>query len=404
MTREKNRTAHLVIPLLNFAALLFGALVGWVAWPHAIWAAPLALVAIPFFGNTRAPMSAPFLLMFGYHLATTWGLIHGTAVFFPKAGLLLGGLFWLGSSMVFAAPYLLYHRISRWFRGALGRLSAALVATLILSALSTILPPLGIIGWTSPWIGALNSGWPGVLATLASICLAAFVEDGLILAVLTLPPILLASAPTPVPAPHEWTGLSTRFGHLSSPLSYVQASMRLERQTMQKLRDGAKVILLPETVAGPWYAGTKAIWRTVIHWTATHRKQAVFVGAFVPEGIGYVDAMVQISDGRTRILPDHIPVPFSMWHPWQPRGSFRMRVFGKPEMTRVGQTRVGYLVCYEQLLMLPGLQLAWHHPQALLAPANDWWARGTDIPAIQRASVEAWGRLLHVSVITAVNS
>jgi apolipoprotein N-acyltransferase len=65
--------------------------------------------------------------------------------------------------------------------------------------------------------------------------------------------------------------------------------------------------------------------------------------------------------------------------------------------------RVGYLICYEQLLVWPALSLFHQHVQVLLAPANDWWAEGTDIPAIQRASAKAWGSFLGVPVLFAVN-
>jgi len=88
----------------HLISLLTGTLIGLIAWPHAIWLAPAVFLVLPLFRTA----AAPFLALLGYHLATTYGLIHGTAVFFPHAGLPLGIAFWVFSSLAFALPYWLY--------------------------------------------------------------------------------------------------------------------------------------------------------------------------------------------------------------------------------------------------------------------------------------------------------
>ncbi|MBE7567653.1 conjugal transfer protein TraB [Acidithiobacillus sp. HP-11] len=433
-------------PVSRFAIpALLGALVGVLAWPHAIWLAPLALLLLPVL-NKRSWM-APFCLMFGYHMATTYGLIKGTSVFFPHSGLFLGIGFWSLSSLAFALPYLAYPYIALYFRGgglAGGSLAGggfgAVTATIITSAVSTILPPLGIIGWTSPWLGAVAAGPTGILLTILGIFALGYWERknqdipvrllmaGIVVFNLWLLgfafPALAERVPAlddmmghPLPtAPAGWVGINTHLGHLRSNLSYVDASMELAPKVLADLHAGDKVVLLPETLAGPWLPGTRAIWRPVIRWTARHPGQTVLLGADVPltgcephgrdlrPAKGYLDALVKIQDGHQTVLPDHIPVPFSMWHPWHPRDSFRMAPFSrKPETTEIDGKKVGYLICYEQLLMWPALDLYPHGIQVLLAPANDWWARGTDIPAIQRASAKAWAAFFGVPVLFAVN-
>ncbi|MGC9216854.1 conjugal transfer protein TraB [Acidithiobacillus sp.] len=414
-------------PISRFAiSALLGALVGALAWPHAIWLAPLALLLLPIV-NKRHWLH-PFLLMLGYHLATTYGLIKGTSVFFLHAGLFLGMGFWSLSSLAFALPYLAYPYITLYFRGsspAGGSLTGggfgAVTATVITSAISTIFPPLGIIGWTSPWLGAVAAGPTGILLTILGIfalgrltqknqeILAHLLVVGFVVVALWLLPFafpaLDAMMGHPLPtAPTGWVGINTDLGRLRSNLSYVDASMELAPKVLADLRSGDKVVLLPETVAGPWLPGTRAIWRPVIRWTARHSEQIVLLGADVPLAKGYLDALVKIQDGHQTVLPDHIPVPFSMWHPWRPQGSFRMAPFSrKPETTEMDGKKVGYLICYEQLLMWPALDLYPHGIQILLAPANDWWARGTDIPAIQRVSAKAWAAFFRVPVLFAVN-
>ncbi|MHB1573521.1 MAG: carbon-nitrogen hydrolase family protein [Acidithiobacillus sp.] len=417
---------------LALAAIL-GAAVGWLAWPHLIWLAPLCLLLLPALNHRH--WLAPFSLMLCYHLATTYGLIHGAAVFFPHAGLFLGIGFWSLSSLAFALPYLAYPFLSWYFRSFRSFRSggfAAVAATLITSAVSTTFPPLGIIGWTSPWIGVLPAGWLGITLVIALIyglgrwpyeaTPGVFVVAVFFLSAGIWAPLISSRAVQVSQPPAGWVGINTHLGRLRSNLSYIDASMELAPKVLADLRSGDKVVLLPETVAGPWLPGTRAIWRPVIRWTARHPEQIVLLGADVPlagcqplagceprgrdlrPAKGYLDALVKIQDGRQTVLPDHIPVPFSMWHPWRPQGSFRMAPFSrKPETTGIDGKKAGYLICYEQLLLWPALDLYPHGIQVLLAPANDWWARGTDIPAIQRASAKAWAAFFGVPVLFAVN-
>ena len=401
--------------LFSLAIPTIGAGIGFLAWPNSIWTAPLSLLCLPLVAKRH--WLYPFLLMLGYHLATTYGLIHGTAVFFPHVGLLPGMGFWVLSSLVFALPYLAYSRIASLFTG--GGIGAV-AATIITSAVSTVLPPLGVIGWTSPWIGVLPEGWLGIFLMVWMIYALGrwadneFVDDPdrvgrCALFVVSVGVFFLYGyqcfvLPPSQTVPAGWVGINTNLGRLRSDLSYVDASMKLAPKVLIDLRAGDKVVLLPETVAGPWLPGTRSIWRPVIQYTAKHPEQTVLLGTAVPRGTGYMDALVKIQNGHQTILPDHIPVPFSMWHPWRPLGSFRMAPFsGKPETTEIAGKKAGYLICYEQLLIWPALDLYPQGIQILLAPANDWWARGTDIPAIQRASAKAWGAFFGVPVLFAVN-
>jgi hypothetical protein len=55
------------------------------------------------------------------------------------------------------------------------------------------------------------------------------------------------------------------------------------------------------------------------------------------------------------------------------------------------------------LLSWPMLQSAAQHPTLIVGVANDNWARGTPIPAAQRAAVIAWARLFRLPTVMAVN-
>ena len=110
--------------------------------------------------------------------------------------------------------------------------------------------------------------------------------------------------------------------------------------------------------------------------------------------------------GAKVLYRQRVPVPVAMWQPWQPwlglTGGARATLFGAPVVGVAGQ-RTAPLICYEQLLVWPILQSALHHPDAIVAIANGWWAKDTSIPAIQLASVEAWARLFDLPLVIAFN-
>ena len=98
--------------------------------------------------------------------------------------------------------------------------------------------------------------------------------------------------------------------------------------------------------------------------------------------------------------------PAAMWQPgrsWfgEPGGA-RADLFG-PSVAGVGGRRVAPLVCYEQLLVWPVLQSAYHRPDVIVAVGNGWWTAGTAIIDIQRASSEAWARLFDLPLVISFN-
>lgn len=395
--------------------LMMGATIGFAAWPHAIYLAPLSLLLLPVVN--RRYVLAPFLLMFGYHLATTNGLIHGTAVFFPYAGVWLGVAFWMLSSLLFAMPYLAYRYLMTRPIFLEDRGMGAVFSTIMTSMVSTVLPPLGVLGWTSPWVGVLPSGIFGILVLVILIYMVGETGKSVVLAFPVA--ILCFSGYLWAPAldadfslpqkkyeatlPKGWVGIQTNYGELSN-LSYVMASMRLEPKVLEALQSGDRVVLLPEGIAGPWLPGTRAIWKPVLQYTERHPSVTVLLGADVLSGKQqFVDALIRMHAGQETVFPDRIPVPFSMWHPWSRRNNFKMNVFGKPEILKANGVRAGYLICYEQLLVWPEMALLGSKMGVLLAPADVWWAKGTSIPAIQKASVDAWARFFGVPVLRAVN-
>ncbi|MHB1479809.1 MAG: carbon-nitrogen hydrolase family protein [Acidithiobacillus ferrooxidans] len=385
--------------LIWLRGLMAGILIGTVAWPHAPALAVLLILLLPVFRSR-------YLAALGYYLSASVGLLSGTATFFPHTGLALGMAFWVTSAAVLALPYLVYDGLIRRFPAHIGPHLAGLVTVTAIS----ILPPLGVIGWTNPWVGSIEAGPAGpVLVIGAFIVIVSLRIFGShtwaprVVAGVVTGFIAICQVPLPVPLV-GWVAIDTHHGLLKGPMSPISLSFHLRAVVLKKLSDlHTHVVILPESIVGYWLPGTAAVWQPVIQWTATHSRQTVLLGALVPEGRGYADALLKIHDGHIRILTDRIPVPFSMWHPWDPIESARMTVFGRREAVHVDGQKVGYLICYEQLLTLPELSLTFSPPEVLIGAANDWWAKGTNIPEIQRASLRAWARLWDVPVIDAVN-
>ena len=70
----------------------------------------------------------------------------------------------------------------------------------------------------------------------------------------------------------------------------------------------------------------------------------------------------------------------------------------------VAGKRAAILICYEQLLVWPILASAAENPDILLGVANDYWAEGTSINAIQGACLHAWSRLFNIPLFLATNT
>ena len=76
---------------------------------------------------------------------------------------------------------------------------------------------------------------------------------------------------------------------------------------------------------------------------------------------------------------------------------------GGPGPIEIAGQRIAFLICYEQLLVLPVLLSAMDRPTLIVGMANQYWVRETTIPAAQRASLKAWSRLFALPLLIAEN-
>ena len=389
------------------------------------------VVAMPALVIRQRSRSAAYRAAIWYYAGALWPLIPGAKNFFgPDVSPLSAAALWVCACLLLAAPWPLVwsgNPRQRWWRAGCGL------------ALG-IVPPFGIFGLASPilaagflfpgtrWFGLAACGvLPGLLATRPRYTGPALVGAAVVCN-LICPPI--------PPTPPGWIAVNTRFGAIAheaaKPITEYRTATVIQQSALSA--DG-RVLLFPETVVPTWTAATDAFWRRTLD-TLRDCGKVVIIGARLPvptrdqqvaalsdlrpavsllrgdpgavvtsRGLAfrfrYENGMV-IRGVQTAVFRQRIPVPIAMWKPFHHDGA-RLNLFG-PGTVTIGKWRAAPLICYEQLLVWPALTSLLENPQILLAPANDYWAVGTIIPANQRRAVEGWGRLFRIPWLFAVNT
>jgi Carbon-nitrogen hydrolase len=399
------------------------------AHPLAI-ASAIFMPALALSQPSRRAANAAALCYYG---AALWPLMPCAKNFFgPDASALAAIALWAFAAAVLAVAWRIVWSPDR--RQAVWRSPLGLFLTVI--------PPLGIIGFASPLTAAgflfPRTGWCGLLACAAlSGAVAAWPRRAVVALVCCALAANLSNFHNPAPL-SGWQGINTNFGAIAhervNPITEYHAAQWIQQYALSA---DAKVIVFPETVVPTWTAATEAFWQQTLDRLRASGK-TILVGARLPfahqrqpqarydfsadvvalrgaqtiplpavrrsghpsDGFLY-DNAVLLRGAETADFVQRIPVPIGMWHPFRPQGA-RMNLFGPPVVTIAGE-RAAILVCYEQVVTWPVLTAVLHHPSVLVAVANDHWAMGTPIPALQSAAVRAWSRLFGIPAVSATN-
>ncbi len=357
---------------------------------------PVALL-LPALWAAAPSRTAAAAVAAGYFLSSSRGLPQGAAEFFGSS-VSSGFVLWIAAALPFVTVHaLLWTKREDWRRAGHYGLIIMLMAV----------PPFGITGWAHPitaagvlfpgwgwWgLGATAFGLSAMTTRLApAVALAAVVATGISAADWSQPSNL-----------EGWRGVDSSVGAAFGRADVFDQHRSLIAHVRQEATEGAKVIVFPESALGILTLTVERLWVDAL----ADLDITVIAGAAVIHTEGYDAVMVALDRRGTRPLyRERMPVPVAMWQPWAKwfglSGGARATVFGDP-VAEIAGHRFAPLICYEQLLVWPVLQSALHHPDAIVAIANGWWARNTSIPAIQRASVEAWARLFDFALVTAFN-
>jgi len=340
-------------------------------------------------------------LMFGYFAAGARDLPRGAVVFFGDVAPRGYGIgLWLAVCGLLSVPFAIC-----WSRRAALRMVGFAVATVLCAA-----PPIGIVGWLNPLsaAGVLFPawGWAGLALTLlvfSTRSQSAWLLVGLSAIMANL------CAPTARPAPALWQGFDTQFARLSSAgggyaAQRLASMVRIDwvKRSVAQMPPNA-VAVLPETLIGSFDGVTEGLLADAERELAA-KNSRVLVGAELPHGQGYENAVVVLGAGESqdRDAVQGIPVPISMWKPWTDDGAVA-DLLARRDVINVQGLRVAVSVCYEHLLTYSQLRLMARSPDLLVAVSNVWWASATNIPLIQMQSVGAFARLFNVPVVSARN-
>lgn len=212
----------------------------------------------------------------------------------------------------------------------------------------------------------------------------------------------LAYSDNPKP-PADWQAVDTHFGGLGLNGISADAEFRAAEFIQQRaLSSHARVIVFPETAVPRWTEATDLFWQPTLNALASSGKTILVGTTFDIIGQpGYENGVV-LRGARTGTFFQRVPVPFGMWNPLR-SSSVSLHLFA-PSVVTIGQRPAAVLICYEQFLTWPILKAATRKPQVLIGIANDYWARDTRIPALQRELLAAWGRLFGIPILAATNS
>lgn len=387
---RRNTVLTLVLAVLS---MIIGA-VGWSGEPSLLPAA----VIFPFLWSRSPTRLASALVSSSYFLAASHGLPAGVARFFA-AELWVGFGFWIAPTMLFVAVHTALWTVRPGWAKPAGYL-------LVLAL--TALPPVGITGWAHPLTAAgilfPGWGWWGIVGLTAGLSgLVAPIGPTVAIALSGLW-LWSAASGTSENVAEGWRGVDLEIGASlgrDQSLKYQHDLLNIVRQTA-----GGRemIVVLPESALGFWTPTVERLWRDGLHGTLV----TVVAGAAVVDADGYDNVMVAIDASGGHVLyHQRMPVPVSMWRPWQrwfgQAGGARASFFANPVVELSG-LRIAALICYEQLVVWPILQSMLHGPDMVVLVGNGWWTTGGNIVAAQRASAKAWSDLFDIPFVISFNT
>ncbi|CAA6814686.1 MAG: Conjugal transfer protein TraB [uncultured Sulfurovum sp.] len=157
-------------------------------------------------------------------------------------------------------------------------------------------------------------------------------------------------------------------------------------------------ILLPENALGDYSSVQSMLWQDL------DKSRTVFAGATIYNArrSNNINALLEIEHNRTKILyKQRVPVLGEMWKPFSNNGT-EATLFKQP-IVQINGEKAGVFICYEQLLVYPYLQTFFYEPKMLLGISNLYWAKGTNIKAIQKETMELWAILFGIPLSFSVN-
>ena len=380
-------------------AIALSALCG-MAWGHDLSGLIGTAIMIPLLWNLAKTRMIAGAGVLAFYLVTSRGIPFGAGIFFAEtAPKWCAWAMWAAESMINTAPWCLL-----WSKSQKRRLYGLPLALLI-----TAVPPLGIVGWTNPLMAAgvffPGMGYVGIALFVGLLVALAARSPKVSAALFTVAAIINIATADATPdfrARETWAGIDTEF---TGDNSFATLYRRIN--ALQRIADEAQpgsVVILPESFLGDYSPASHTVLSKISE-QLKQKNSTVIAGAQRPSSISgdyqIENVLLALGADEGHAIVQRVPVPFGMWKPWTNNG-FKAEWLGNG-LTTIHSRVVAGLICYEELLVWPVMLSMRHSPSVLVGAANDWWARDTSIPAIQRQSLKLWGRLFAVATVGATN-
>ncbi|MES9902171.1 MAG: nitrilase-related carbon-nitrogen hydrolase [Sedimenticola sp.] len=347
-----------------------------------------ASLCLPAFWSLASNRLTAWLTALVYYLVAARDIPAGADIYFGLGELYGWGLL-ISASLLLSLPFAVFWRKNpdSW---------RFLLALLLVS-----IPPIGIVGWTNPLTAAgvifPGLGWIGFFITL--YLMAKIVRIPALALLVFLCSLIVPRAD--LQPPTGWTAIDTTF--MRSPgITQFLDDARRQRDLIERIKGvRSRVVILPETIAGRWNDASMFLWDDIAYESA-QRRQTILFGAEIADQTGYKNVAIRLSpEGGHPLYQQLMPVPISMWRPWATGGA--TPAWFHQQSAKIDGLTASFLLCYEQLLLWPPLVAMSADPDVLIGLSNGWWARDTDIPAIQISALKAWASLFGTSLIYSVN-
>jgi hypothetical protein len=392
-------------PDLTFGLKLVASFaIGYFAWGgESIVVAPLVVMVWAWAKNK---LQAGFIA-FAYYLAGSRSVPAAAEVFFGEsADVWLGPALWVGSAFILALVWGL----------AWGKKWIAL--RLLLALVVVSVPPVGMVGWLNPALGAASL-FPGlglmsfVLGISAMATLASFVRRKVrswlkvsTASILSALAYFFTGTGGLPQAPDGWVAVQTNSG--PPPNGFVEKLVRnteIAKTVFASIRDGGKVIVLPEQHAGQWDKHSKIFFESSLGALLRETGASLIFGAATshPEKDGKTFNSAMIYDGwewdefRARVV-----VPFSMYRPWSKTEGVEIEFSDGLKIVR--DNVVAFSMCYEDMMIWPMVASALKDsPSVIISMVNGWWVESSGADLVQRQHIEAWSKIMGVPLVRSVN-
>ena len=392
---------------LDFALVCISGIIGFFGL-SSIPRLSTLILAVPILWSLASSRKAAFGVMLAYFLTVSRGLLSGAAVFLSE-----NHTFAQAASVYFlmplgvSLPFLIF-----WSKNTKKKAICLVIAFLVVF----VLPPISLIGIVNPLMAAgiifRDLGCLGMGFTLLIWLLCAVKTR------IALLPLCVIFGFTVLPEatwyettiPEGFKAIDTSFGRLGSgSYDFAQDYDRIQfvfndlRQRNLKEAD-AKIIVLPETIAGRLNSTGFDLWRRELA-KMLPEDAAVIFGGEIPTDNGkkYDNAAIMLYKGETSIVPQRVPVPYSMYRgPFAKTGA-NLHLLDDGILELPDGRKAAVVVCYEAYLTWPYLVSMRHKPDMIISIANLWWCRDTSLPITQRTTVKLWGLLFGVPTLFVQN-